>query len=121
MDAGGFCVNDSSACTAIAGRENGDIPRKQSETIEGAFQAADVTGHDMGVDLGGLYIRVAEQFLKDADIYPVFQHMRGKTVAQRVATNPLVDSGLLHSPLYRFLQNGLENMVTHFLAGTRIE
>ena len=84
------------------------------------MQAADISGHYMGVDLCGLYIRVAEQFLKDADINPVFQHMCGETVAKRVATDLLVNPDLLRGPLYRFLQNGLENMVTHFLAGTRI-
>ena len=41
-----------------------------------------------------LDIRVAEQFLKHADIDPVFQHMCGKAVAQRVTTNPFVDAGL---------------------------
>jgi hypothetical protein len=49
-------VNDISArnhyCRPVG--KNGDTPWKQSETIEGAFKTADVTGHDMGVDLGGL-------------------------------------------------------------------
>lgn len=37
------------------------------------MQATDIAGHDMGADLGVLYVRVTEQFLKDADIDPVFQ------------------------------------------------
>ena len=41
-----------------------------SDAVEGALQAADISGHYMGVDLRGLDIRVAEQFLEGADIDP---------------------------------------------------
>ena len=91
-----------------------------SDAVEGALQAADIAGHDMGVNLGGLDIRVAEQFLEDADIDSVFQHMRGEAMAQRVATNPFVDPCLLCGPLHRFLQGGFENVMTHFFTGARV-
>jgi len=76
-----------------------EINRRLSDAVEGALQAADISGHYMGVDLRGLDIRVAEQILEDADIDPVFQHMSGEAMAQGVATNPLVDPGLLRGPL----------------------
>jgi len=66
-----------------------------SDAVERTLQVADIAGHDMGVDLCGLDIRVAEQFLEDADIDSVFQHMRGKAMTQRVATHSFGDPGLL--------------------------
>ena len=44
------------------------------------MQGADIAVHDMGVDLGGLDVGMAEEILEDADIYPVFQKMGGETV-----------------------------------------
>ena len=49
-----------------------EINRRLSDSVEGALQVADISGHYMGVYLRGLDIRVAEQFLEDADIDPVF-------------------------------------------------
>jgi hypothetical protein len=49
-----------------------EINRRLSDAVEGALQVADISGHYMGVYLRGLDIRVAEQFLEDADIDPVF-------------------------------------------------
>ena len=51
---------------------NGDANRRLSDAVEGALQIADISGHYMGVYLRGLDIGVAEQFLEDADIDPVF-------------------------------------------------
>jgi hypothetical protein len=68
--------------------------------VQRALQIADIAGHHMGVDFRGLDIRMAEQFLEDADIDSVFQHMRGETVAQRVAANSFIDLGLFGRPFY---------------------
>ena len=72
--------------------------------IQRALQITDIVGHDVRVDLRGLDIRMAKQFLEDADIDSVFQHMSGETMAQGVATNSFVDSRFLCGPLHRFLQ-----------------
>jgi len=55
--------------------------RLMSNTVEGTLQAADIAGHNVGVDFRGLDIRVAKQLLQNADIDPAFQHMCGETVA----------------------------------------
>jgi hypothetical protein len=34
----------------------------------------------MGIDLGGLHVRVAEKLLEHADVHPVFQHVGGEAV-----------------------------------------
>jgi len=47
----------------------------------------------MGIYLRCLDIRVAEEFLNDADRDPVFQHVRGKTVTQRVTSHSFGSSG----------------------------
>jgi ribosomal protein L37AE/L43A len=38
---------------------------------------------------------MAEQVLKDADIDPASRHMSGVVMTQGMATNPLVDTGML--------------------------
>jgi hypothetical protein len=40
----------------------------------------------VGVNLGGSQARVSEQDLDDADIDAPLEHVRGKTVAQRLNT-----------------------------------
>jgi hypothetical protein len=62
-----------------------------SEAAQRALQLLDVTGHDMGIDLGGLDVGMAEKFLEHPDFHPVFQHMRGETVPQGVAADILVN------------------------------
>ena len=68
-----------------------------AHAVERALQLPDVPGHDMGIYLRGLNIGMAEQFLQHPDVYPVFQHMRGKAVPQGVAADPLIDPGLLRA------------------------
>lgn len=67
------------------------------------MQATDIAGHHMGVNFRSLDIRVTKQFLEDADIGAVFQHMRGEAVAQGMATYPFIDFGLFGGTLHRFL------------------
>ena len=81
----------------------------------------DVPGHDMGVNLGGLHIRVAEEFLEHTDVHPVFQHVGGKAVPQGVAAGLFVDPGLLCGPIYRLLQPGFEHMMTQLPARARVK
>ena len=40
---------------------------------------------DFGVDRRGVELLVSEQLLDETDVGPVFQHVRGATVAQDVA------------------------------------
>jgi len=56
-----------------------------SDVVKGAFQAADIPGHNMGVDLCRFDIGVAEQVLENADINTVFQHMGGEAMTQGMA------------------------------------
>jgi len=58
-----------------------------SDVVEGAFQAADIPGHNMGVDLCRFDIGVTEQVLENADINTVFQHMGGEAMTQGMTAN----------------------------------
>jgi hypothetical protein len=80
-----------------------EINGPMSNAVQRALQIADIASHHMSVYFRGLDIRMAEQFLEDADIDPVFQHMRGETMAQGVATYFFVDSGKFCGPFHRFL------------------
>jgi len=42
---------------------------------------------DVGVNLGGGNVRMAEQFLNDPQISPAFEEMRRKGMAKRVGTD----------------------------------
>ena len=75
------------------------------QQIKRALQLPNVPGHNMGIYLGGLHVRVTEQFLQNPDVYPVFQHIRGETVSQRVATYPLTNPSLRGSAFHGFLQH----------------
>lgn len=46
-----------------------------------SFQFPDISGHDVGIYLGGFNVGMAEEFLEYPDIHAVFQHMGGKAVA----------------------------------------
>lgn len=84
------------------------------------MQGADIAVHDMGVDLGGLHVGMAEEILEDADIDTVLQKMGGKTVAEGVAAYLLMDLGLEGCPFDGLLQTRLQDMVAHLLAGARV-
>lgn len=90
------------------------------EAVERALQTPYITGHDMGVDLGGLHIGMAEEVLEHPDIHPLFQQVGGEAVAQGMTADLLVYPGQLRRPLYRLLQTGFKNMVAHLFAGTGI-
>lgn len=50
--------------------------------IQRAAHAAAATVQNMGIDLRGLHILVAQQFLDRADVIAVFKQMAGETMAQ---------------------------------------
>ena len=52
--------------------------RPNRQIVQRTLQTAYIAGHHMHVNFRGLDIRVAEEFLKDADIDPVFQHVRSE-------------------------------------------
>jgi hypothetical protein len=56
------------------------IPPSLSKPIKRAPHLADIPGHDMGMDFGGLDIRMPHEFLRHPDVAPVFQYMSGKAV-----------------------------------------
>jgi len=49
--------------------------------------------HDVGVDLGGADVGMAEQFLDVADIRPALEHLGGAGVPQRVHGVDVAESG----------------------------
>src|SRR5262245_37389750 len=75
----------------------------------------------MGIYLDGLHICMAEQFLEDADVDPVLQHMGSKTVAQGMAADLLVEPCLLCGSFHRLLQAGFEHMMAHLPARARVQ
>lgn len=50
--------------------------------IQRAAHAAAATVQNMGIDLRGLHILVAQQFLDRADVIAVFKQMAGEAMAQ---------------------------------------
>jgi hypothetical protein len=54
------------------------------EAVEGAFDASAATVEDVGVDHGGGYVAVAEEFLDGADVVAGFKKVGGETVAEGV-------------------------------------
>ena len=50
---------------------------------------------DMGIDLGGRYVRVAQHLLNDSKIRAVAEQMRCEAVAQKVRINVFFQSGAL--------------------------
>jgi hypothetical protein len=63
--------------------------------IEGAAHGAWATVEDMGVDLRGLDILVAEQLLHGADVVAGFEEVGGKAVTEGVGADRLADVRLL--------------------------
>jgi len=64
----------------------------------------------MCVNLSGLNISVAHEFLEHPDVNTVFQHMGGETVPERMTSGTLLNPGPLNSELDRLLEAGLQHM-----------
>ena len=52
--------------------------------VEFAVDFAQARSVDVGIDFGGADVGVAEQFLDDPQVRPVFQQVRGEAVAEHV-------------------------------------
>jgi hypothetical protein len=76
---------------------------------------------DMGIDHGGGYILVTEQFLHGANIGAFHEKMRGKGMPQCVRRYPLIDTGLFCSSFHRPLQSTLVHMVAPLYPGLWID
>ena len=74
----------------------------------------------VGVDHCSRHLLVTEQFLHSADIIPVFQQMRSKTMPEGVAARRLADSRPFNGSFDRFLQIFLRNMMTPDFTRARI-
>src|SRR5512141_1678378 len=85
--------------------------RSPSEVIERAAGAGAALAQDMGVDLGGGGVIVAEQFLDRADVGPALEQVRGETVAKGMAADVLGNAGAGHRQLDGLLNGGLVQMV----------
>jgi len=66
-----------------------------AEGVQGALYRLQVFLHDMGVNFGGLDVRMPHQLLNDPDVDAVFQQMRRVAVPKRVTGNPLGQSGAM--------------------------
>lgn len=76
--------------------------------------------HDMVLDFCGLDIGMAHQFLDDADVDPVFEHVGGKRVPEGMAAHALGEAGPIHRHLERLLKPGFEHVVPSRSLGARI-
>ena len=76
-----------------------------AHAVERALHRTGPALHDMGVDHGGVYIFMPEEFLDCADVISVLKQMCCKAVPEGVAMGGLCYSNknyrLLHRPLYR--------------------
>src|SRR5690606_28473096 len=79
------------------------------------------TVEHMGIDLRGLYIRVAKQLLHGANILTAFQQMRGKRMPQGMRRRRLVQTDPAHGITHRPLNGLLMQVMTENTAGTRIK
>jgi len=50
------------------------------QDIKGTANTPNMFLHDMGIDFSGLNIGMHYQFLNQANIDPIFEHMGGKTM-----------------------------------------
>jgi len=64
---------------------------------------------------------MAQQFLHRADIVARLQQVRGKGMAQHVAIDAFVNTGLAGGPVNGLLQRAFMNMVAAVLTGTGVD
>ena len=90
-------------------------------SVQRALESQPRPVHDVGIDLRGRHVHMAEQVLDAADIGPAFQQVRGKTVPQRMGRDPLVEPGLARRLTNRRLKRPVLEMVTPVHPGMGIE
>jgi hypothetical protein len=86
-------------------------------SIQGAVHGQAAALEDVGVDHGGAYVLVAEEFLDGADVVTGLEKVGSEGVTEGVAGDALLDFGPLRSPFDGALQaGGVEVMAAHFAA-----
>ena len=81
--------------------------------VQGAFDPHRSLTEDVGVEHGGAYVSMAQQFLYRADVTPRFEQVGGKAMPKRVATRRLQYTGAAHRRLYCALDCSLVHVVAH--------
>ena len=80
----------------MASHKDGLRTRHTSQPVQGAYHAARAPVQDVGVDLRGLDVSMAQQLLHGADVIAGFKQVGGEGVAEGMTAGILVDSGLQH-------------------------
>jgi hypothetical protein len=88
--------------------------------VQRAFYAEAGFLHDVGVELGGGDVFVAEEFLDGADIGARFEKVCGKTVAESMGTGAFADFGGADSGGDGALEAGFVDVMTAGGAGARV-
>jgi hypothetical protein len=88
--------------------------------IEGTSDTAAGFREDVGIDLGGGNLGVAEEFLDGADIVAGFEEMGGEGVAEGMATDGFGDLGELDGGADGALEDLFIEMMAAGFAGTWI-
>ena len=68
--------------------------------VQRAANAQARLGHDMGIDLRGAHIAVAEQLLHGANVGSRLQQVSREAVPQRMSSGGLADFGQLNSTFH---------------------
>lgn len=88
--------------------------------VKGTADSKGTGVHNVGVDHGGFYIFVAEEFLNGADVVAGFQEMGGKGVAECMWRDAFVKTSLFCSSAHGFLQAAFVSVVTSEVASARV-
>lgn len=97
-----MAMNSRSSSTAIdphalpGMRLSAEDQTRLSDThVERAKHAVRSSPKDMGIDLGGAQVLVAEKLLHGPDVVPGLEQVGRKAVSQRMTADGLVDQGRL--------------------------
>lgn len=85
---------------------------RASRPIQRAKYGKAAAVEHMGIDLRGLHIRMAEQFLHRADVLPGFEQMRGKRMAKGMRRSGLIDT----NPTYCITNRALNGFLMQMMA-----
>ena len=91
------------------------------QSVHGALDAGGAAPEDVGVDLGGRDVRVAEQLLVGADVGAVLEQVGGEGVAKGVAGRAFGEVRGKHSFVRCLLGHGLVELIAAEFAGLAVE
>ncbi len=94
--------------------------RAGGQPVGRAADTASASIQDVRVDHRRPNVLVPKEFLHRANVVAVSQQVRGKRMAERVARDSLRQPGLSNRLLDGFLDEGLVNVVSSLLAGSRV-